>query len=293
MKDGIRLRERNPLDPLFPAKVYVNRAEDTAPGQNILFLHWHEHFELIAMRRGKAVFHLNSEPFEAEPGTVLLVQAGDLHAGYSRFGGAAEYVSVVFSGALLRDWSGDPGYAELLQPYLDGQGRLHPLGASGETELAERVIADIAAGTAGGRLLARTGLLLLLARAAAAQPAPAPARPREAQLRQERFKQLLRHVEASCADKHTIEDAAARVRMDPFHFCKVFKKLTGSTYIDYVNQVRMQEAMRLLRQEDCSVAEAAERVGCGNANYFTKLFKRYNGMTPSEAKKLGPGGGQP
>ncbi|MFD1907037.1 helix-turn-helix domain-containing protein [Paenibacillus rhizoplanae] len=72
-----------------------------------------------------------------------------------------------------------------------------------------------------------------------------------------------------------------------FHFCKTFKKLTGRTFIDYVNFCRMDEAQRLLLETDLTITEISGRVGCDNPNYFTKLYKQYKGLTPSQARKTG------
>ncbi|MNP58153.1 DNA-binding transcriptional regulator AraC [compost metagenome] len=46
----------------------------------------------------------------------------------------------------------------------------------------------------------------------------------------------------------------------------------------------MTEAEHLLRSSNLTITEIAARVGCDNANYFTKLYKQYKGMTPSEGR---------
>ena len=66
----------------------------------------------------------------------------------------------------------------------------------------------------------------------------------------------------------------------------MFKRLTGRTFVDYVNLTRMNEAERPLRERTLTITEIAGIVGRGNPNYFTKLYKQYKGMTPSQARLL-------
>lgn len=101
----------------------------------------------------------------------------------------------------------------------------------------------------------------------------------------ERFKPLLEYLEKHWDEKITVEKAAKFVSLNPYHFCKTFKKITGRTFIDYVNASRINEAERLLRETDLSVTEIAGLIGCDNPNYFTKLFKQYKGLTPSSMRR--------
>lgn len=101
----------------------------------------------------------------------------------------------------------------------------------------------------------------------------------------ERFKQLIRHIESNFSDKMTIEQAARQVSLNPYYFCKLFKRLTGRTFVEYVNICRVKEARRLLTETNESVTEIASRVGLDNPNYFTKLYKKYMGTTPTRERK--------
>ncbi|WP_048748196.1 MULTISPECIES: AraC family transcriptional regulator [unclassified Paenibacillus] len=280
--------ENNPLDRSYPFKLFFNASGETKPGQCVLFLHWHEHFEFIVMRRGRAVFHIGSQVCEAEPGTLLVVQAGDLHTGFSRGSEQVEYVSIVFNGALFSDWAKEEDYDTLLSPYLDGRASLpaYP-GRCGEEarRLIDMAVAESGTGfSASGRMIAKTYLFLAFAWLARTHLPPGQAgRAREAGFRQERFKELIRHVEDSGAPMG-VREAARMVSVSPHHFCKMFKRLTGRTFTDFVNRCRMRQAAKLLLETGLSVTEVAERVGCSNPNYFTRLFKQYVGMTPSQAR---------
>jgi len=83
----------------------------------------------------------------------------------------------------------------------------------------------------------------------------------------------------------SVEEAAAVAGMSPSHFAHVFKDEMKTSFIDFVNQSRMEKARELLLVTNLLVREISDRVGFCNANYFCTLFKKYSGMTPHEVRE--------
>lgn len=71
-----------------------------------------------------------------------------------------------------------------------------------------------------------------------------------------------------------------------FHLSREFKKLTGTTIINYLNSKRINEAKQLLRFTNQSIGEIAISCGIDDMNYFTKVFCKYESITPSNYRKL-------
>ncbi|ULL14416.1 response regulator [Paenibacillus sp. H1-7] len=65
----------------------------------------------------------------------------------------------------------------------------------------------------------------------------------------------------------------------------LFKKETGETIMDYLTRIRMDKARELLKDQSYKIYEIAELVGYGDSNYFSKLFKKMEGMYPLEFRK--------
>ena len=91
-----------------------------------------------------------------------------------------------------------------------------------------------------------------------------------------------------------VNEIAAQVHLSTAAFCRYFKRQTRMTFTDFVNQYRVGQAKTLLLQGR-SVSEVAYDVGLESISYFNKLFRRHEGMNPSEFKKrhLGGGGERP
>ena len=80
----------------------------------------------------------------------------------------------------------------------------------------------------------------------------------------------------------SMQDAAQYMRYSDTYFCRLFKQGFGCNFTTYLTRYRMKEAARLLKNTDLSVKEIALKTGYPDSNYFAKVFKRINGVIPSE-----------
>lgn len=83
----------------------------------------------------------------------------------------------------------------------------------------------------------------------------------------------------------TLKALAAASYLSPFHFARLFKKLTGSTPHNYLAGIRAARAQLLLAETELSVTEVGARVGYLSASHFTKAFRVATGTTPREFRK--------
>ena len=80
----------------------------------------------------------------------------------------------------------------------------------------------------------------------------------------------------------SMSDGARAVKYSEPYFCKMFKQQFGQNFTSYVAEYRIKEAKKLLMQPNVNVKEVGERVGYPDSNYFTKVFRRMTGESPSE-----------
>ena len=83
----------------------------------------------------------------------------------------------------------------------------------------------------------------------------------------------------------TLRALAAASYLSPFHFARLFKKLTGSTPHNYLAGIRATRAQLLLADTELSVTEVGAQVGYLSASHFTKAFRLATGTTPREFRK--------
>lgn len=80
----------------------------------------------------------------------------------------------------------------------------------------------------------------------------------------------------------SMQDAARAINYSDAYFCKMFKQQFGLNFTAYLAEYRMEEAKKLLRQPTVSVKDVGAQVGYPDSNYFARVFRRMNGVSPSE-----------
>ena len=66
------------------------------------------------------------------------------------------------------------------------------------------------------------------------------------------------------------------------YFCKLFKQCFSCNFTAYLAEYRIGEAKKLLAVPTVNIKDIGKAVGYGDSNYFTKVFRRYTGVSPSE-----------
>ncbi|HKZ02413.1 MAG TPA: AraC family transcriptional regulator, partial [Pyrinomonadaceae bacterium] len=83
----------------------------------------------------------------------------------------------------------------------------------------------------------------------------------------------------------SLKEIAAASYLSPFHFSRIFKKLTGASPHAYLATIRTKRAELLLAETDLSVTEISARVGYSSSSHFTKAFRQTTGLTPRAFRK--------
>lgn len=83
----------------------------------------------------------------------------------------------------------------------------------------------------------------------------------------------------------SLDDVSREVQISPYYFSKLFKEETGENFIYYLTNIRIEKAKQLLNNKALSVKEIGIKVGYSDPNYFSRIFKKSVGQTPTEYKE--------
>ncbi|WP_339875858.1 AraC family transcriptional regulator [uncultured Algoriphagus sp.] len=101
-----------------------------------------------------------------------------------------------------------------------------------------------------------------------------------------RMDQVMRFILDNSTRQISLEEVAEQAYMSKEAFCRFFKLRTRKTFTQYVQQLRITEAKKLLLETDLSVAQISFQVGFQTLSHFNKTFKSLTEMTPKDWRKL-------
>ncbi|PRX64042.1 two-component system response regulator YesN [Cohnella sp. SGD-V74] len=98
--------------------------------------------------------------------------------------------------------------------------------------------------------------------------------------------EIMRIIQERYSENLTIADIASQVYLAKTYICLLFKQETGETINEYITRVRMEQAKKLLNGTDRKLAEICTAIGYAEPSYFTKQFRKYTGMNPSDYRDI-------
>lgn len=93
-------------------------------------------------------------------------------------------------------------------------------------------------------------------------------------------------VETNIDKPITLTEVAGILNLNSVYFSHVYKKATGKNFTDYVNNCRIASAKQLLKQTELKIIEVAVSTGFHDEKYFSRTFKKIEGVAPTEYRKL-------
>lgn len=100
---------------------------------------------------------------------------------------------------------------------------------------------------------------------------------------------VIKYIHENYEQEITLEDLAGIVHLSPIYFCSVFRDTFGTSPMQYLQDIRLENAKQLLSNSNDSITNIAERVGFQSIHYFSRLFKAHEGVTPSYFRHINQG----
>ena len=95
----------------------------------------------------------------------------------------------------------------------------------------------------------------------------------------------LRKIRDCYAERFTVEEMSELCMVSKYHFCRVFKRVTGMSAMQYLNEYRLKIAETTLENTDRSVADVARACGFEDESYFCRCYKKHFGVTPGKRNR--------
>ena len=247
-------------------------------------LHSHSEHELYLLFGGQRRYFIRHSIYDLSPGNLILVPKGVLHKTISKSNRGYDRFVLFFCDEDVRSLSntlGENAYRQLLEI---GCVQLPADSVQKITQLLKQMQQEF---TAQPHLCplyleAQLQLILLTVLRYGTQ------QPKCTENTAEKIQKVARYMSQNFHLPITLHEAAQMACLEDTYFSKQFKAFTGFGFLDYLTQLRLQEAQRLLRTTSLSLSDISEMCGFSGSNYFGDVFRRYTGLSPTAYRKGQP-----
>lgn len=264
----------------FPVAYYYHTFP--AHAATLAPLHYHEEFEFLFVTEGILSVQTEYETFELAAGEGIFMNSNVLHkitAVDSNTG--CGFLAVVFHYQLLC-CKGEIIFQHYIAPVLSKELYVPPLLPSDFFGRMMELRDCFVKKDFGMELHVKQQLLFCMEQLI--QNA-VPTKPHLQNPKGKLVKRMIKYIEAHYSETATLKDLCRENHISKEYGCRVFKEMSGTAPIGYLNEYRIQRSKELLSGTQLSVTEIASRCGFNSTSYFNKLFLRYSNCTPKNYRK--------
>jgi AraC-like DNA-binding protein len=256
------------------------------------FWHYHPEYELTLIVKGKGQRLVGDSHSYFESGDLVLIGPGLPHTwvGDENWKEAYEIVVIQFSSEFIERFAGLTELKAIHQLLLNAKQGID-LNEKGMPDKARAIniraqIQQIPTKKGIDKIIALLHILNELSNAKSIRLASSLYQPLKGSENEKRINKVCQFIQKHAAERLTIQNAAALIHLSPTAFCKFFKRMTGKTFSDYVNDIRIANVCNQLLATDKQVAEIAYENGFETLTYFNRIFLKKKGMRPSDYRKV-------
>jgi AraC-like DNA-binding protein len=254
-------------------------------------LHAHSFYEICYAFEGRGTFEVNGQLHDIRPGHVFVAKPGEPHEIISS---RKKPLGIYFWAYMLVPPPPGTGPDDQVDPtdaLLDAFGRSQRWVAPARMiQQTVKMLTEEIVHRKPGYVQVINGLVikLLLDTARAVVDLPIVSERVDPPVRnadQATVQTLLRYLRDNYARPISIGDLAGQVHFSERHISRLFRKVLGRSVLDYVTQLRIEAASRLLLDPTRPIKRIATEIGYADVRYFTTLFRRETGLTPATFRK--------
>lgn len=264
----------------------------TETGRHNVRMNRHRYFEILYLCSGAAACHIQDRLLPFNEGDLAIIGSTLYHRIECRSSSPVTIAALFFEPDLIRcDGSSDS--MEYVTPFcLQDSEFPHIVPAKTGVprqvlEMMMRIRTELPASSPMQRLTVRTYLkmiLVMLVNQYASYTGSVETFQRQ-QRALDRLLPLFRYLGENCGDAIQVREAARLCGMSESHFMSFFKRVTGLSFMKYLNQYRVERAQSLLANTDEPMTSISHEIGFCDQSYFGMVFRRVVGMTPAAYRR--------
>ncbi len=253
----------------FETRQYINNEQLwTGVYSNLHNLpHWHTEFEIIHVFSGNAIISINDQSFSLNESQTLFVSGGDIHSIQSI--NDSKIAVCLFDKHLMKEIS---SHYSLVSPFLKYS---YPFKDAFKKIQKELELKPILYELKAKHILQE--LLLMIFRNEELKQTDY----KSSHIAFNRYKELLNELDEKYSDM-TFKDCATFMGFSEAYFSRFFKQISGMTFSQYRNIIRIEKAIQLIQSEnELTISQITFKCGFGTPRHFNRVFLETTGYSPS------------
>lgn len=248
--------------------------------------HWHDETEIIHVKKGSVKITINGKSFIGNEDSIFIVNSGEIHE-IEGLVVPLSYSAYVFDFNMLSFKTKDAAEQKFITPILDGNLQFaNCIKPNKHTITLLKYIYRLNSTEFQTCTLATKASLLQFFALLIEENQFTLCETQDRSFQKSHIlKGIVKYISENYSHEISLQEIAKQFNMSYKYFCRFFKNNFQKTFIEYLNDVRLENAIRMFENEDISVTEAAIFCGFSNMSYFTRTFKKKVGCTPSQYKK--------
>lgn len=273
-------------NPDFPMKFFYQLA--TGNDSLAFDTHWHFEMELLYITNGTGIATCDNQSFHVKKGDLIVANCNELHA-LKTTSPTLEYQCIILDPSILNGRIVDPCDSKFIRPILENR-ILFKNHISEDVDVQgciNSIMYEYTHRELGYELSIKSALyylFVLLMR----HHIGTTLTDHQIQFRTrniQRFNTVIKYIHTHYPEDLSVDQLSDYAHMSKYHFCRMFKKMTGDTVSHYINTVRVIEAEKLLLNTGKSITEISYDVGFHDASYFSKTYKSIKKTSPRSVRK--------
>ena len=260
---------------------------DRLKRESVFQKHWHEKMEFLYFQKGNGFVICNTKKIPVNPGVLVVINSNEMHY-IESISQNLEYYCIIVDNLLFKAMHTDICETKYIDPIYHNliifNNRVE--NDKNINECINNIIEEFNLKQMGFELSVKSylfRLIVLLLR----NYTYLTLSPKEYNARIKNLNTInivLQYIEKNYMENITVEKLSEMANLSKYYFLRLFKKTTGRSLIDYINFIRINKAEYMLEKTDGNITEIAFSCGFNDANYFSRVFRKYKGKPPSAMK---------
>lgn len=273
---------------MFP--LLISYEKITAYESGSFIWHWHPEIELTLITNGEMIYQINNQKYHVKKGNVIFCNINALHTGSMYHDHDCTYTSITFDPRLIYGIEGSSIHNKYVKPLVNNfslSSFCFDCSEDWHISIRDSILRisklyEVKAETYEIDILIEMFMIVKKIHLNMSNNSKFSYYDK---LNYDRIRTIMLFIENNYNSELTLNDIANQVHLCKNECCRIFKHYMFQSLFDFILDIRIEKSINFLMESSYSISEIASMVGFNDSNYFSRIFKKKKGLSPTQYRK--------